>query len=254
GDNYGPLDYDHTHIFNIWYIYNLPSPIHGNRLLGTVINDWKLSGWNTYQAGANLQANVTTLNSIYASTPSGATASATTPCLQTGTCLFQEPNGLWASQVTASTWLGTQSVNNLMPLLTCNPAANLKSGQRFNPACFQAPTTLGQEGPLHWPYMRGPGYLDNDLSIFKSFPTTESQRVELRVQGQNFVNHPNPQFNLNGTNSDYQLNFNPCGVPGATTGCVTSAIGATNNNALTTGKPEFTTGQRLMTFSAKYYF
>ena len=50
GDNYGPLDYDHTHIFNIWYIYNLPRPIHGNRMLATAINDWKLSGWNTYQA------------------------------------------------------------------------------------------------------------------------------------------------------------------------------------------------------------
>ncbi len=56
-ENYAPLGYDHTHIFNVWYIYNLPSPIHGNRALATLINDWKLSGWNTFQSGAPLQPN-----------------------------------------------------------------------------------------------------------------------------------------------------------------------------------------------------
>ena len=60
--------------------------------------------------------------------------------------------------------------------------------------------------------MRYPGYLDNDLSIFKSFPTRESQRFELRVQGQNFINHPNPQFNLDGNNDDIQVDFSTMGV------------------------------------------
>lgn len=253
--NYGPLDYDHTNIFNIWYIYNLPSPIHGNRLLATAINDWKLSGWNTYQAGAYLQANTNgNLNSVFASTKGGLTSSATTPCMQTGTCLFQMPNGLWASQVTPSTWLGSNSVNVLLPELTCNPQKGLKSGEHFNPACFASPSVIGTEGPFQWPYLRGPGYFDNDLSIFKSFPTTESQRIELRVQGQNFVNHPNPQFNLNGTLQDIQENFNPCGNSPSVASCNLTSLGVGNQNSLTTGKPQFTTGQRLMTFSAKYYF
>jgi hypothetical protein len=125
-------------------------------------------------------------------------------------------------------------------VLTCNPAANLKSGQHFNPNCFAAPSTIGVEGPFHWPYLRYPGYLDNDLSIFKSFPTTESQRFELRIQGQNFVNHPNPQFDLDGNNDDVQIGF--------------SAIGGGNTDSGTTGKPFHTTGQRLLTFSGKYYF
>jgi len=226
GDNYGPLDYDHTHIFNIWYIYNLPSPIHGNRLLASAINDWKLSGWNTYQSGAYMQNNVG--NNMNASFP-GATAG-----------LFTMPNGQLAQNMNTSSWLGTNSVNDLMPVLTCNPGANLKSGQHFNPNCFAAPSTIGVEGPFHWPYLRYPGYLDNDLSIFKSFPTTESQRFELRIQGQNFVNHPNPQFNLDGNNDDVQVGF--------------SAIGGGNTDSGTTGKPFHTTGQRLLTFSGKYYF
>jgi len=235
--NYGPLDYDHTNIFNIWYIYNLPRPIHGNRLLATAINDWKLSGWNSYQSGSYLQANLPNLNAGWPSAANSGT-------------LFTMPNGLPANGMSTSSWLGTASVNDLMPLLTCNPASGRKSGFYYNANCFATPSTIGTEGPLHWPYMRLPAYYTNDLSIFKSFPTRESQRLELRVQGQNFINHPLPQFDLNGSNSDDQINFNPNG------GCTSSAacLGAPPVNASTSGKPLFTTGQRLMTFSAKYYF
>jgi len=229
-DNYGPLDYDHTHIFNIWYIYNLPSPIHGNRLLGSVVNDWKLSGWNTYQAGANMNANVPTMNATYnGNGQSGAAAG-----------IYTEPNGQTATTMNTGAWLGSPSVNLLMPLLTCNPSSGLKSGQHFNPSCYKAPDTIGVEGPLHTPYLRYPGYLDNDISIFKSFPTTESQRFELRVQGQNFINHPNPQFDLDGNNDDIQVDF--------------TTPGQQNTDTSVTGKAFHTTGQRLMTFSGKYYF
>ncbi|MFZ0688240.1 MAG: hypothetical protein WAM68_00335, partial [Acidobacteriaceae bacterium] len=228
GRNYGPLDYDHTQIFNVWYIYNLPRPIHGNRLLATAINDWKLSGWNTYQEGAPIQSN--TGGNLNAGMPGGSST----------TGLFTMPNGQIAQSMNTASWLGTSSVNVLMPLVTCNPTAGLKSGQKFNPNCFSAPSTIGKEGNLQMPYMHNPGYLDNDLSIFKSFPTRESQRLELRIQGQNFINHPNPQFNLDGNNDDIQVDF--------------SAIGGPNTNTTVTGKPFHTVGQRLMTFSAKYYF
>jgi hypothetical protein len=228
GRNYAPLGYDHTHIFNIWYIYNLPSPIHGNRALATAINDWKLSGWNTYQAGAPLQPNTGgNFNANYQGTTNNAVE-------------FIEPNGQPAGQVSASSWFGYSANVQVHPLMTCNPRSNLHNGQSINPSCFSAPTTIGQAGPVEYPYMRTPGYLDNDLSIFKSFPTRESQRIELRVQGQNFINHPNPAFSLGGVN-DMQLQFAP-------------TLGSTNNNANMTGKPKFTTGQRLMTFSARYFF
>ena len=226
--NYGPLGYDHTNIFNIWYVYNLPSPIHGNRALATLVNDWKLSGWNTYQNGAPIQQNSGgNFNANYQGTSGGAVE-------------FYEPNGLPAGQISGASWFGYSANIGVHPLLTCNPKSHLSSGMRFNPNCFQAPTTVGVAGPAQYPYMRGPGYLDNDLSIFKSFPTTESERLELRIQAQNFVNHPNPQFSLNGEN-DLQLQFAP-------------TLGSTNNNTNTTGKPLFTTGQRLMTFSARYFF
>lgn len=237
GPNYGPLDYDHTNIFNIWYVYNLPSPIHGNRLLGAAINEWKLSGWNQYQSGAYLQANLPNLNAGWPSAANSGT-------------LFTEPNGLPAGGMSASSWFGSASINNLMPVLTCNPAQGKKSGYYYNASCFATPSVIGTEGPLHWPYMRLPAYYTNDLSIFKSFPTTESQRVELRIQGQNFINHPLPQFDLNGSNSDDSINFNPPG------NCTSAAqcLGTPPVNAATSGKPLYTTGQRVMTFSARYFF
>lgn len=236
GQNYAPLGYDHTHIFNIWYIYNLPSPAH-NRLLGTLINDWKLSGWNTYQSGAPLQPNSGgNFNANYQSTsaPPGSPSGTPNPTE------FIEPNGLPAQQISAASWFGYSANVQVHPLMTCNPRANLHSGQYINPSCFSAPTTVGKAGPIEYPYMHGPGYLDNDLSIFKSFPTTESQRIELRVQGQNFINHPNHQFGLGGVN-DLQLQFKP-------------VLGSGNSNDNMTGTPKFTTGQRLMTFSARYFF
>jgi len=251
--NYGPLGYDHTNIFNIWYIYNLPSPIHGNRALATAINDWKLSGWNTYQNGAPLQQNTGgNFNANYDGTGVDPSTETTPGNTNTGVNAveFTEPNGLPAGQISASSWFGYSANIGVHPLMTCNPKSGLRNGMRFNPNCFSAPVVVGQAGPIQYPYMRGPGYLDNDLSIFKSFPTRESQRLELRVQGQNFINHPNPQFGLNGA-SDINLSFP------AILGSTNSTPGSSefgNPNPLTTGKPLYTTGQRLMTFSARYFF
>ena len=251
--NYGPLGYDHTHIFNVWYVYNLPSPIHGNRALATLVNDWKLSGWNTYQVGAPLQQNSGgNFNAVYNGTGVDPSTETTPGNTSTGVNAieFYEPNGLPASQISGSSWFGYSANIGVHPLLTCNPKSHLSSGMRINPNCFQAPTTVGVAGPVQYPYMRGPGYLDNDLSIFKSFPTTESERIELRIQAQNFINHPNPQFGLNGEN-DLQLQF-PAFLGSTNSSPYTQEFGGGNANM--TGKPMFTTGQRLMTFSARYFF
>ena len=86
----------------------------------------------------------------------------------------------------------------LEPQLVCNPGANLKSGQYFNPACF-APPNPGQNGTLIWPIFHGPAYFDSDLTLSKRFKITERQAVEFRVSAFNFLNHPNPQFGLGGT-------------------------------------------------------
>src|SRR5206468_2669811 len=108
-------------------------------------------------------------------------------------------NVQWPSSVSNQSYLGTNAVT-LVPALTCDPRKGLSSGQYFNPSCFTVPAP-GTNGSLVWPYIKGPKYINSDLSLFKNFKFGETRSIQFRVQASNFLNHPNPQFNTNG-NSD----------------------------------------------------
>ncbi|MGO9085171.1 MAG: carboxypeptidase regulatory-like domain-containing protein [Candidatus Sulfotelmatobacter sp.] len=278
-ENYGPLAYDHSQIFNATYVWNLPKFVHGNRILEGTVNGWQLSGYTTYQSGAPLQPNMNgNLNATY---------NALTVPLQGAPDLpdnsYALPNGLRSNQVNAGSWYGTDQngggYEGFFPQVTCDPRKHA-SGQYFNPNCFTTPA-FGQLGTRVWPYVKTPAYFDSDLGVYKSFKITESKRIEFRIQGTNFLNHPLPQFGLGGV-LDEQLNFtnyytvpislnatgsagNECaylaahnGTQGANSGtsCFAKAVGLSplNTNAALTGKPGYKTGQRVLTFAAKFYF
>jgi hypothetical protein len=210
--NYGTLGYDHNQILNLAYVFHLPSPVHGNPVLKGAVNGWELSGYTTWQTGAPIQPN-------------------------TGGTM----NVQWPNTVNQNWYLGTNN-GALVPLVTCNPTANLSSGQRFNPACF-APPAAGQQGTVIWPDITGPAYFNSDLALMKNFKIGESKSIQFRVQAFNFLNHPIPQFNVNGAN-DLNLSFaTPSG-----------SWSGTNTRAQTTGTPMYTVGQRVVEFAAKFYF
>jgi hypothetical protein len=257
-NNYAPLAYDHTHIVNLSYSWNLPSPIHGNKLLSGAVNGWQLSGYTTYQSGAPLQTSTNgNLNAVYNS--NGLTyPTVGNPTLPDNTILM--PNGLRSNQVNAATWFGTGGGASgpngdgggptvLLPKLVCDPRKHA-SGLYFNPDCFTIPD-YGQQGTKVWPYLRNPAYFDADLALFKNFRITERQKLQFRVSATNFLNHPLPQFNLNGSSNDVRLNFtrNYTVDDQAVVG-----LSPTNTNATTTGKPTNKVGQRVLTFTVKYYF
>ena len=135
-------------------------------------------------------------------------------------------------------------------MLTCDPRKGTSSGQYFNPSCFRLPNAPavpgqpGENGQYVWPYIKGPAYFDADLSAFKSFPIREGQDVQFRISGFNFINHALPQFNANGSQSDLRLSF-----IGAN-----NAPSATNANAVTTGKPTYEVGSRILELALKYTF
>lgn len=233
-NNYGVLSYNHTHILNSGFIFSLPSLAHG--FIAGVVNGWQLSGTTQFQTGAPIQPNTNgTMFATYGNIPvtngaltvDGRTVpvSGTSVGLSTGTSL-----GSTATYLT------------LVPLLTCNPGSNLKSGQYFNPNCF-APPPLGTNGTLVWPNIHGPAFFDADLNLMKNFNITEHQRVQFRMSAFNFLNRPNPQFGAGG-NSDLTLNF-----AGAN-----NVLTQQNTNALLTGSPAHTVGDRLVEFAIKYYF
>ena len=69
----------------------------------------------------------------------------------------------------------------------------------MNGDCFTAPTP-GHNGSFIFPYIKGPAFVNNDLSVFKSFQFSESKKIEFRASAYNFLNHPLVTFNpTNGT-------------------------------------------------------
>lgn len=249
-NNYAPLAYDHTHIINFSYSWNMPMFIHGNKALGTVVNGWQLSGYTTYQSGAPLQPSTGgNLNAIYNS--SGLSyPTVANPTLPDNT--IRMPNGLESTTVNPASWFGTDQNGGgytvLVPKVTCDPRRH-GSGVYVNPNCFTIPA-YGEQGTLVFPYIRNPGYFDSDLALFKNFKITERQKLQFRVSATNFLNHPLRQFGLAGQR-DEQLDFTNNYTVG---GQPVTGLSATNTNTEFTGKPEHTTGQRIMTFTVKYYF
>jgi hypothetical protein len=281
-NNYGPLAYDHTHIFNFTASWNLPKFVHGHRFLEGAVNGWQLSTYTTYQSGAALQPG---LNGNGNATYAGGLTMPTNALPDLPDNSIRLPNGLRATNVSPQTWFGVSPDNSgflLMPALICDPSKHLKSGQSFNPACFGMPA-YGTQGPFEWPYMRGPAYFDSDLALYKNFQITERQKIQFRMSATNWLNHPLSQFGLAG-NSDETLSFiqngsqfissagsgsagNECTYalannPGTTSvagGCMVPTIaipapGTPNNSATTTGIPKFKTGSRTLLFSVKYFF
>jgi hypothetical protein len=183
-NNYGPLAYDHSHIFNAAYYVQLPTLNTGNALLKAAANGWKLSGDMQIQSGAPIQPN-------------------------TGGNLNIKWSGVSNTQL-----LGTDAMV-LMPYLTCDPS--YAPEKHFNPDCFKTPTTQGVNGPAVWPYMKGPAFFNTDIAVFRDVKVAESQRIQFRASAFNFLNHPLPQFGL-GSDVNLTMGSNGTNINTATTG------------------------------------
>jgi len=184
-NNYGPLGYDRSHIFNVAYVIQLPSPAHGNIFERGAVNGWQLSGLTQLQSGPPIQPNTSgTLNATF------------------------------APGVSNQSILGTDS-QVLIPTLTCDP----RTKNYFNPGCFATPT-IRTNGPTVYPYIKGPAYFESDLALYKTFHPWRENQLQFRFSAFNFLNHPISQFgngndvNLvltgpNGTNSNASTTGSP---------------------------------------------
>jgi hypothetical protein len=228
-NNYGVQGTNRTHVFNMAYSVELPSPIHGNKLAAGIVNGWQVSGVILWQSGANLTANSggnnfnMQLNSA----------------ILPGTQDIVNPDGVNGIPINNQSILGTNAIQ-LNPVLTCNPTANLKEHQFINGACFAAPTQVGVNGPNILPAIYGPALFNADLGLFKNFQIKESMKLQFRIQGYNFLNHPLWSFP---TGDNLTLQFTQA-TPGG-------PITQTNNNF---GYTTFKQGQRIVQLEVKLYF
>ena len=198
---YGTLPNNRTHIFNAAYIYELPSLVKNNAVAKGIANGWQISGITQFQSGSDLQASVATALNLSGYVPIGTTFLGTT-------VTSDNQNNF---QLGNQDILGTNDVT-LMPRVICDPRKGLKEHQYWNPACFAAPTTPGQNGDYIFPTLTGPWFVNSDLTLFKKFTWGKEQNrnVELRFSGYNFLNHPVTTYTAN-NEPGMRLSFGPDG-------------------------------------------
>ncbi len=224
-NNYGPLSFDHTHIFNASYAMNFGDPFKGRRLLGLVADGWLISGITGLQSGANLQATYSpNLN------------------LQGKLGLPGSPTQL---NVDNKVFLGTPDVL-LQPVLTCNPAAHTGKNQFINGSCFQLPQ-IGQNGAFNFPYLHSPAYFNTDLTVAKTFAMKDARNLQIRLAGFNFLNHP---LNTFSTSFPQQVQLNLSNLRAG--GELASPALATQSAGF--GSSTFKVGRRVAEIAIKYNF
>ena len=126
------------------------------------------------------------------------------------------------------------------PILTCDPRKNLAPNQYINGNCFEAPTP-GHNGSFIIPYVKGPAFVNSDLSLFKAFQFGESKKLEFRASAYNFLNHPLASFNPTGAGSSLII--------------TTGANGKLTPSSLSTfGYASYLNGNRTMQLTLKFYF
>jgi len=165
-NDYGPLAYDRTNIFNASYNFDLGSKYRGYRVVRGLANGWQISGITNLQSGPNLLA----IN------------------YSTNFNLTGQPGPASQNAIGNLYYLGTPDIN-LQPTVLCNPGVGLGKRQYANGACFGFPAQGGANGSFNLPYLRGPAYFQSDLTLIKDFHLREQHTLEFRGAAFNFLNY-----------------------------------------------------------------
>jgi hypothetical protein len=161
---WGPSNYDRRHVFNFYYIYDLPFFRDQNTLLANVLGGWQISGATFLRSGTPFS--ITRTNDIAGVGDGG----------------FGQPVNLIGDlNAGANKKFSTGSDDNFY----------------FNPAAFADPAA-GTFGNAPRNLMYGPGQQNWDIALFKNFRLSGTQRLQFRAEIFNFPNHPN----LNGPSTN----------------------------------------------------
>jgi hypothetical protein len=253
-NDYNPVPFDRTQVFNVHYLVNLGRRYKGgSRLLSEISNDWQVSGISQVMSGYPLASqNGQNFGFGYGSVlPVQVTyVSQTDPQTQT-TCEAQygikpDSNGntFCVLGMNPTVWLGTPDVQ-LMPTLAGNPKSGLKKNQFINPTALGLPQP-GTQGAYRMPYIHSPAYLDHDVTLLKNFVLPgEGRNLQLRIAAFNVFNHPLVSYNQQNTNN---LNL---AFQNATVGKALSGNVLTYPNF---GVADIKVGNRLVELEAKFSF
>ena len=164
--NYGPADFDQTHIFTINYIWDVPGPGRrwDNRFVKGVFDGWQISGTTSYASGKPK----TGITVSYAGT-----AAATNITDFTGGSINARPN------------------------IVCDP--NRKTTKKdptgtpyvIDTSCFVKPAAAGDIGNMGRNIVRLPSTFNTDLAFFKNIGLGEKSKLQFRWETYNIFNRTN---------------------------------------------------------------
>jgi hypothetical protein len=164
--NYGPCAWDVTHTLAAHYVYDLPKVsryLGGGRVAHAAVDGWQISG----------------VSQFYTGIPAA---------------LGLAINGVNTGQRISGSY-------DLTPGLYRVGGASMKTSTlQINPEAFY-PQTVGDNAPTPLGYLRQPGYVNHDLSIFKNVPVWGERHLQFRVEMFNFLN----ATEFNGINGGTQL-------------------------------------------------
>jgi len=252
-NDYNPVPYDRTQVFNIHYLVDLGKRYKGDsRILSESVNGWQISGVSQVQSGFPLASEqgenfgfgygqvqpVQTEYQNQSSPQSNSTCAATYG-------IPPDKNGstFCVTSMNPVVWLGTPDVQ-LMPTVVGNLKGGPAKHQFVNPLGFGVPLPE-TNGQYRLPYIHAPYYMDHDVTLLKNFSMGEAKRLQLRMAAFNVFNHPLVSFN----NSD-------------TTNLTLGFQNATAGKPLTQSVLEYQdfgvanikTGNRLLELGAKFTF
>ena len=192
--NYGPSDFDQTHILTVNYIYDLPklSRRWNNGFIRAIFDNWEISGTTSFATGKPKDLSVTYSGTTFdvlkgVACPPATVKTPVTPS-KTGDPLTERCNPI-------TDWTGGQI--NALPFVVCDPTKGFSGSNAdgtpvaFNTSCFAQPTALGQIGNLPRNALRRPSILNTDLAFFKNIRLGEKRSIQLRWETYNLLNHSN---------------------------------------------------------------
>jgi hypothetical protein len=241
---YNPAPFDQSHNLSVSYLINLPSVsknhLGNHKVVNGILDGWEISGIEQIASGSPLEVSAA---------PNGLEYDG----FHNRTINFYgisdaASNYAAAPSLDPRVIMGTPD-EAAAPTLVCDPRSGLKHGQYFNPKCFQAPapgrsSASPSVGSYNLPYIHGPRFQSDEIGLFKTFHIKEAQRLEIRAEGFNFLNHPLYSFIQYDSALYLEYDNNIAGNPGS---LLPSAV----NNP---GVPEQKLGARVIQFAGKYYF
>jgi hypothetical protein len=249
-NDYNPVPYDRTQVFNIHYLVDLGKRYKGgNWLFKELANGWRISGISQVMSGFPLASQhgnnfgfgyAGFANAVQVPNPDQANQQGKQSC-QT----LYGINGYCVTYMNPVVWLGTPDVQ-MMPGLVKGVSAKGGSHthQFINPLAFSIPQP-GTNGTYRLPYLRGPAYMDHDVTVLKDFSVGEGKTLQLRMGAFNVFNHPLVSFN---NNNDNNLNL------GVQNGVVGQALTQSMLTHQDFGIANIKVGNRLAELEAKFTF